>query len=90
MFPCNILSSFHSPIIPAVGGGTSGAVLARRLAEDGGSTVLLLEAGKNPTGVEEVDVPLFADKLIGSNMDWGYTTTKQKHACKGHKDGVSH
>ncbi|KAI0226225.1 Glucose dehydrogenase [FAD, quinone] [Lamellibrachia satsuma] len=72
-----------------VGGGTSGAVLARRLAEDSDTTVLLLEAGVNPTGQEDVDVPLFADKLIGSHMDWRYTTTKQKHACKGHKDGVS-
>lgn len=64
-------------------------MLARRLAEDSGTTVLLLEAGTDPTGHEDVDVPLFADKLIGSDLDWRYTTTKQKHACKGHKDGVS-
>ncbi|XP_045198046.2 glucose dehydrogenase [FAD, quinone]-like [Mercenaria mercenaria] len=68
-----------------VGGGTSGSVLASRLSDDPRLTVLLLEAG----GEESIDmwnhVPLWNPIQHGSQADWGYLTTPQKHACKAAK-----
>ena len=50
--------------------------------------MLLLEAGDEVKN-EFVDIPIFADKVRGSEIDWQYKTTTQKHACKSHEDGVS-
>ena len=73
-----------------VGGGTSGGVIASRLAEDRDMTVLLIEAGGNPESEPDIDVPLFADKVRGSTeWDWNFVTTPQKHACKSHEGKVS-
>jgi choline dehydrogenase len=73
-----------------VGGGTAGAVMASRLAEDGNRTILLIEAGGYPTTDPNIDVPLFADIVRSSGQfDWRYMTVPQKHACKGHVDQVS-
>ena len=72
-----------------VGGGTGGSVLASRLAEDGERTVLVLEAGPDPSNKPDVDVPIYADRLIGSEFDWQFESTPQKTCCKSHKDGVS-
>ena len=72
----------------SVGGGTSGAVLASRLTEDAENTVLLIEAGSDPRENQDVDIPLFADHLLGGQMDWQYKTVPQKGACKAHNDKV--
>lgn len=72
----------------AVGGGTSGAVLASRLAEDENRTILLIEAGGSPTKDPDIDVPVFADTARTEDTDWFYRTVPQKFACKGHVDQV--
>ena len=71
-----------------MGGGTSGAVLASRLAEDRKKTILLIEAGRDPSGVQSIDIPLMADSVRGTEFDWQYRTMPQKSACLGHIDKV--
>jgi choline oxidase len=60
-----------------VGGGTAGAVIARRLA-DAGETVLLFEAG--PSGERDDRVLTLSrwDELIGSELDWDVTIEAQE------------
>jgi choline dehydrogenase len=62
-----------------VGGGTAGSVLAARLSEDPGTTVLLLEAG-GTRPLPAMSVPPAWPELIGSAADWGYQTTPQAEA----------
>ncbi|MFD4711174.1 GMC family oxidoreductase [Streptomyces sp. NPDC058430] len=60
------------------GGGTAGCVLAARLSEDPGTTVLLLEAGRsdrNPL----IHVPAGFAKLTSGRYEWGLRTVPQKH-----------
>lgn len=71
-----------------VGGGTSGAVLASRLAEEKKKTVLVIEAGRDPSGVPSIDIPLMADSVRGTEFDWQYHTVPQKSACLGHIEKV--
>lgn len=64
--------------IIVVGGGTSGAVLARRLA-DAGTSVALLEAGPS-----DEDQPAILElrrwpELLGSRWDYDYATESQGH-----------
>ena len=73
-------------LLVAVGGGTTGGVIASRLAQDKSKSILLIEAGENPELNPNIDIPLFADKVRGSEWDWSYRTTPQKHACKSHED----
>ena len=54
-----------------IGAGSAGCVLANRLTEDSGTTVLLLEAG-NPDTKPEIQSPSAALSLLGSEVDWGY------------------
>ena len=72
----------------SVGAGTSGSVIASRLAQDKDTTILLIEAGENPELNPNIDIPIFADKVRGSEWDWSYKTTPQKHACRSHEDRV--
>ena len=57
-----------------VGAGSAGCVLANRLTEDAGATVLLLEAGGSDNH-PYIQIPLGLGKLLQRRMfDWGYMT----------------
>ncbi len=62
-----------------VGAGSAGCVLARRLSDTAGTTVLLLEAGgsgRNPL----YSMPMLAGRLNRLKMNnWSYYTEPQKH-----------
>ena len=59
-----------------VGAGTAGSVLAARLTEQPDVRVLLLEAGP-ADGPERMSVPAVWPTLIGSEVDWRYSTVPQ-------------
>ena len=60
------------------GSGSSGAVVARRLAENPNATVLLLEAG----GTDDVPSVIEAGQCtlnLGSERDWGFRAQANPH-----------
>ena len=59
-----------------VGGGTAGCVMAKRLTEDPLTSVLLLEAGGEPS-LPAINIPLQWPDLWESEVDWKFETTKQ-------------
>ena len=59
-----------------VGAGSAGCVLANRLSADPGCRVALLEAG-GPDRAREIRVPVGFTKLLHSDYDWNYRTTRQ-------------
>jgi choline dehydrogenase len=56
-----------------VGAGSAGCVLAARLTEDPGTTVLLLEAGGSDKA-QEVRIPAAFSKVFRSTRDWAFET----------------
>ncbi|XP_052776662.1 glucose dehydrogenase [FAD, quinone]-like [Mya arenaria] len=66
-----------------VGAGTAGSVVAARLAEDAGASILLLEAGGH---FDESKLTSWASgwiALFTSSFDWGYYTESEKDVFKG-------
>jgi choline dehydrogenase-like flavoprotein len=61
-----------------VGGGTAGLALAARLSEDAKTTVLVLEAGGPPDQVAAYKAPGADLQVLGSPIDWGFTTLPQE------------
>src|SRR5262250_1723006 len=60
------------------GSGTSGSVVAARLAADPNTDVLLLEAG----GADETDLVTNPNRwpmTLGSELDWGFVTEPNPH-----------
>ncbi|MFI9721493.1 GMC family oxidoreductase [Streptomyces sp. NPDC052396] len=60
-----------------VGGGTAGSVIASRLAEDPGTTVVVIEGG--PSDIDRPDVLTLRRwlGLLGGDLDYDYPTTPQ-------------
>lgn len=60
------------------GSGSSGSVVARRLAENPDVSVLLIEAGGSDTA-PEVEMAAAWPMNLGSARDWGYTALPNPH-----------
>jgi choline dehydrogenase len=60
-----------------VGAGSAGAVVAARLSEDPGTSVLLLEAGP-AAEADEITIPAAFAGLFKTKWDWNYHTAEQK------------
>ncbi|KAI1346177.1 glucose-methanol-choline oxidoreductase-like protein [Xylaria sp. FL0043] len=72
-----------------IGGGTAGLVLARRLTENAGVEVLVLEAGKDMTADPRVTTPALFPTLLGSEADWN-TVTEAQSALSNRKISIPH
>ncbi|MFC4126390.1 GMC family oxidoreductase [Nocardia rhizosphaerae] len=59
-----------------VGTGSAGAVLAARLSERSGTSVIALEAGPEDKN-QAVHIPAAFSKLFQTDLDWNYLTTPQ-------------
>ena len=63
-----------------VGAGIAGTVLASRLRQRNFSlSILLVEAGADSTNHPLVPSPLTVQSLKGTELDWNYATTPQRH-----------
>jgi choline dehydrogenase-like flavoprotein len=63
-----------------VGGGLTGCTLASRLRQrDSSLEILIIEAGFDPSGNPNTTTPAGAFALIGSDVDWAYTTVPQSN-----------
>jgi choline dehydrogenase len=61
-----------------IGSGSAGGVVAARLSEDPGVSVLLLEAGPEDND-DTIHLPAAFSALFKTKWDWGYKTTPQKY-----------
>jgi len=67
-----------------VGAGSSGSVVAARLA-DTGAKVLVVEAGSD--GTKLTDIPAAVGATLGTSLDWQYKTRADGRSCLGSQDG---
>ncbi|MFG2658502.1 GMC family oxidoreductase [Streptomyces sp. NPDC048425] len=74
------MSSFDYVV---VGGGSAGCVVAARLSEDPGVSVLLLEAGGDERR-PDVETPDAWSTLLGTDADWAYETVHQPATGRVH------
>ncbi|XP_034826640.1 glucose dehydrogenase [FAD, quinone]-like [Maniola hyperantus] len=68
-----------------VGAGSAGCVVANRLTENPKWKVLLLEAG--PEEPDVTLVPGLSTAVLGSNIDWRYSTEPNGKSCLAHPGG---
>ncbi|XP_015520001.1 glucose dehydrogenase [FAD, quinone] [Neodiprion lecontei] len=66
-----------------IGCGSAGSVIANRLSEDGRSTVLALEAGRDEPPIS--DVPVLMPMLQLTDLDWSFKTEQSTRYCQGMK-----
>ena len=66
--------SANHPDYVIIGGGPAGFVLAEELSKNSNITVVLLEAGPENAGVEDIDVPGYAVDLLNTQHTWNYTS----------------
>jgi choline dehydrogenase len=64
-----------------VGAGSAGCVVARRLLDGTGATVLLLEAGGSDEGVKSISNPPQWVENLGSRYDWAYRYEPSPHVA---------
>lgn len=66
-----------------IGSGPAGCVIANRLTENPNWNVLLIEAGKAETFIQ--DIPIQAAFLQSTDYNWGYIAETQEGSCLGMK-----
>ena len=64
-----------------VGSGPGGCVLANRLTENPNWNVLLIEAGKLETPVQ--NIPIMAAYMQSTAYSWGHVAERQEGNCLG-------
>uniref|UniRef100_T1J9D4 Glucose-methanol-choline oxidoreductase N-terminal domain-containing protein n=1 Tax=Strigamia maritima TaxID=126957 RepID=T1J9D4_STRMM len=77
---CDCITADQSFDYIIVGAGTTGSVVAARLSEHDGHSVLVLEAGDAPSTLS--DIPFLSRRVLSTRMNWNYKTEPQKHCCK--------
>ena len=62
-----------------VGAGSAGCVMAHRLSQNGGASVLLIEGGGTNLDQEKISDPRIYARNFGTDTDWGYKSMPQTH-----------
>jgi choline dehydrogenase len=70
------VASEHDYVV--VGAGAAGCAVAARLSEDGGTTVLLLEAGGRDRS-PNIKLPAAFAKQFRTKLDWDYSSGPEPH-----------
>jgi choline dehydrogenase len=77
VFQGNPVSDSYDHII--VGGGSAGCLIASRLSNDNGRSVLLIEAGSSEFDRATISDPTRWIENLGSDIDWKYQTVPQRN-----------